>query len=104
MKVQENGVAARIEPENPAAGRVRIGERGGLVRKLLIGIVLLSWFFSTSAQAATTLEILPTHRQDRFTWHKAELGGVPNILSELKWENLRIYAIKGVLGMIWRTR
>ena len=78
-------------------GRIRIGERGGLVRKFLIGIALLSWVFSTSAQAATTLEILPTHRQDRFTWHKAELGGVPNILSELKWENLRIYAIKGVL-------
>ena len=87
----------RIEPENLAASRVRIGERGGLVRKFLIGIALLSCVFSTSAQAATTLEILPTHRQDRFTWHKAELGGVPNILSELKWENLRIYAIKGVL-------
>ena len=67
------------------------------MHKFLIGIVLLSWFFSTSAQAATTLEILPTYRQDRFTWHKADLGGVPNILSELKWENLRIYAIKGVL-------
>ena len=97
MKVQENGVATRTDAGNIVTGRIRIGERGGLVRKFLIGIALLSWVFSTSAQAATTLEILPTHRQDRFTWHKAELGGVPNILSELKWENLRIYAIKGVL-------
>ena len=97
MKVQENGVATRTDAGNIVTGRIRIGERGGLVRKFLIGIALLSCVFSTSAQAATTLEILPTHRQDRFTWHKAELGGVPNILSELKWENLRIYAIKGVL-------
>ena len=87
----------RTEPGNIGAGRIRIGGRGGLVHKFLIGIVLLSCIFSTSAQAATTLEILPTYRQDRFTWHKADLGGVPNILSELKWENLRIYAIKGVL-------
>ena len=67
------------------------------MRKILIGIILLCGLFTTPAQAATTLEILPTHRQDRFTWNKADLGGVPNILSELKWENLRIYAIKGVL-------
>ena len=67
------------------------------MRKILIGMALVCCLFASSAQAATTLEILPTHRQDRFTWHKAELGGVPNILSELKWENLRIYAIKGVL-------
>ena len=97
MKMQENRALMRTEPGNIAAGQIRIGGRGGLVHKFLIGIVLLSWFFSTSAQAATTLEILPTYRQDRFTWHKADLGGVPNILSELKWENLRIYAIKGVL-------
>lgn len=67
------------------------------MRKILIGIALLSCVFSTTVQAATTLEIQPTHRQDRFTWNKAGVNGVPNILSELKWENLRIYAIKGVL-------
>ena len=67
------------------------------MRRILIGMILLYSVVAAPAQAATTLEILPTHRQDRFTWHKAELGGVPNILSELKWENLRIYAVKGIL-------
>ena len=67
------------------------------MRKILIGMILLCCVFSTPAQAATTLEILPTHRQDRFTWHKAGIDGFPNILSELKWENLRIYAVKGIL-------
>ena len=67
------------------------------MRKILIGIILLCGLFTTPAQAATTLEILPTHRQDRFTWHKAGIDGFPNILSELKWENLRIYAVKGIL-------
>ncbi|MHC1761425.1 MAG: hypothetical protein AB9917_18320 [Negativicutes bacterium] len=67
------------------------------MRKILIGMALVCCLFASTAQAATTLEILPTHRQDRFTWNKADLGGAPNILSELKWKNLRIYAIKGVL-------
>ena len=67
------------------------------MRKILIGMALGCCLFASTAQAATTLEILPTHRQDRLAWNKADLGGVPNILSELKWKNLRIYAIKGVL-------
>ena len=67
------------------------------MRRILFGMILLCCVFAAPVQAATTLEILPTHRQDRFTWHKAGLDGFPNIISELKWENLRIYAIKGVL-------
>ena len=67
------------------------------MRGILIGMILLCCVVAAPAQAATTLEILPTHRQDRFTWHKAGEDGFPNIISELKWENLRIYAIKGVL-------
>ncbi|MHC1761421.1 MAG: hypothetical protein AB9917_18300 [Negativicutes bacterium] len=47
------------------------------MRKILIGIALVCCLFTSTAQAATTLEILPTHRQDRFTWNKAELGGAP---------------------------
>ena len=30
-------------------------------------------------------------------WNKAGINGVPNIISELKWENLRIQGVKGVL-------
>ena len=98
MKLQEKDVAARIKPGNETAGPVMgSGGRGGMVRNFLIGLVLVSFFLSAPVQAATSLEILPTHRQDRFTWNKAGPDGVPNIISELKWENLRIYAVKGVL-------
>ena len=94
---QENPVVARSKYKKDAGRRAGAGERGFALRKILIGMALGCCLFASTAQAATTLEILPTHRQDRLAWNKADLGGVPNILSELKWENLRIYAIKGVL-------
>ena len=47
--------------------------------------------------AATEMDILPTYRQGDFVWNKAGLDNFPNIVSELKWENLRIRGIKGIL-------
>jgi hypothetical protein len=50
-----------------------------------------------TAAAATQLDIFPFYRQDNLVWNKAGLNNFPNILSELKWENLRTQGIKGVL-------
>ena len=47
--------------------------------------------------AATEMDILPTYRQGTFVWNKAGLNNSPNILSELKWENLRARGIKSIL-------
>lgn len=71
-------------------------------RRLLLRILLIIvpfWFSMpiTPAIAATQFEIFPTYRQDNFLWNKAGLNDFPNVLSELKWENLRIQGIKGVL-------
>ena len=62
-------------------------------------LVLLGLLLSpvNAASAATELDLLPTYRQGTFVWNKAGWDNVPNILSELKWENLRIRGIKGIL-------
>ena len=50
-----------------------------------------------TAAAATQLDIFPFYRQDNLIWNKAGLNNFPNVLSELKWENLRTQGIKAVL-------
>ena len=66
--------------------------------RILLCIVLSITVFPTAPTiAATEFEIYPTYRQDNFVWNKAGLNDFPNIISELKWEYLRIQGVKGVL-------
>lgn len=64
---------------------------------LSCSVLFIAAFPTTPAIAATQFDIFPTHRQDNFLWNKAGLNDFPNVLSELKWENLRIQGVKGVL-------
>ena len=50
-----------------------------------------------TAAAATQFDLYPTYRQDNFVWNKGDVNNVPNVLSELKWTQLRTNALKGVL-------
>lgn len=62
---------------------------------LLLGAVL--WQIAQPVSAATSLDLYPTYRQDKFAWNKAGMNGAPNIISELNWDNLRIQGVKAVL-------
>lgn len=64
---------------------------------LLCSVLFIAVFPTTPATAATQFDLFPTYRQDNFVWNKAGLNDFPNIISELKWENLRIQGVKGVL-------
>ena len=64
---------------------------------LLCSVLFIAVFPTTPATAATQFDLFPTYRQDNFVWNKAGLNDFPNIISELKWENLRIQGLKGVL-------
>ncbi len=67
------------------------------LRTLLFSISFFAAMNTSQVTAATQFDIYPTYRQDNFLWNKAGLNDFPNVLSELKWENLRIQGIKGVL-------
>ena len=71
--------------------------RFSVLRALLVSILFCLSMLTTPAIAATQFDIFPSYRQDNFIWNKAGLNDFPNVLSELKWENLRIQGIKGVL-------
>ena len=64
---------------------------------LLCSVLFIAVFPTTPATAATQFGLFPTYRQDNFVWNKAGLNDFPNIISELKWENLRSQGVKGVL-------
>ena len=68
-----------------------------LIRITLLLLGPLVCLFPAPVSAATELDISPMYRQDNLMWNKAGENGFPNILSELKWENLRIQGFKGVL-------
>ena len=68
-----------------------------LPKTLSLIFVLLLAMNAPPVFAATQFDFFPTYRQDNFVWNKAGLNDFPNVLSELKWENLRIQGIKGVL-------
>ena len=68
-----------------------------VVSKMLLVLLCLLLSPVDVATAATEMDLLPTYRQGTFVWNKAGWDNFPNILSELKWENLRIRGIKGIL-------
>ena len=70
--------------------------------RVMLGVALLfsglsAIFLPQPVFAATSLDIFPFYRQDNLVWNKAGLDNFPNIISELKWQNLRIQGFKGVL-------
>ena len=67
-------------------------------RMAVMFLLFLLWSSNfQTAEGATQLEIIPFYRQDNLIWNKAGLNDFPNVLSELKWENLRTQGIKAVL-------
>ena len=71
------------------------------VRSFPMAVIFLLFLLWSSniqtVEGATQLDVIPFYRQDNLVWNKAGLDNFPNILSELKWKNLRTQGIKGVL-------